>query len=322
MASLNDWSVVDASNSSLGAMIWSEGQLPSTVNNSARNMASQLRYELATNSSSSTAGATTDLGSFAEGLVVLSGNATIGSFGTTGTAGLRRKVKVTGTPTISCSTAGAIQGPTNSAIVCQANDTFEAVCEASDVWRIWNYQRADGTPFKFGQMAQATIKGRASGAGAGEPTDLTAAQVRAIVTLPYFSAYLSANQTGGVAAKILFDTEESDSDGWYDNATDHRFTPLLAGKYRVSAAMIATTTAFVAGTTVAAIRIFKNGSSLKEQSLLVAANQTAVGISAIVDFNGSTDYVEIFGEIGGTTPLIVGGTAPRFTWFDAQYIGP
>ena len=37
------------------------------------------------------------------------------------------------------------------------------------------------TNAKLGNMAQATIKGRASGAGTGDPTDLTAAQVVAVV---------------------------------------------------------------------------------------------------------------------------------------------
>src|SRR5210317_1067109 len=50
---------------------------------------------------------------------------------------------------------------------------------------------------------------------------------------PAFEAYLSAQQNTSDNAqnKILFDTEKFDTDGCYDNVTNYRFTPNVAGKY-------------------------------------------------------------------------------------------
>jgi hypothetical protein len=53
---------------------------------------------------------------------------------------------------------------------------------------------------------------------------------------PAFFAELSANQTGltdNVYTKAQCNTEILDTDGYYDNSTNYRFTPLVAGKYYV-----------------------------------------------------------------------------------------
>jgi hypothetical protein len=52
---------------------------------------------------------------------------------------------------------------------------------------------------------------------------------------PAFLAYLSANQSVSDATdtKCQFDTEVLDTDNCYDNSTNYRFTPTVAGKYFV-----------------------------------------------------------------------------------------
>ncbi len=79
---------------------------------------------------------------------------------------------------------------------------------------------------------------------------------------PAFHAYLSSAQSLSeeTTTKINFDTEEFDSNSCYDNSSNYRFTPTLAGKYYVYSQIY-----WVQGTTTnlknAAIRIYKNGSS-------------------------------------------------------------
>jgi hypothetical protein len=52
------------------------------------------------------------------------------------------------------------------------------------------------TNAKAADMAEATIKGRASGAGTGDPTDLTAAQVRTIINMVLSQVLAGGNTTG------------------------------------------------------------------------------------------------------------------------------
>lgn len=56
------------------------------------------------------------------------------------------------------------------------------------------------TNAKLANMAEATIKGRAAGAGTGDPTDLTAAQVRTIIGSSGATLNVNTTQTGNVGS--------------------------------------------------------------------------------------------------------------------------
>jgi hypothetical protein len=154
-------------------------------------------------------------------------------------------------------------------------------------------------------------------------TNKTIAATSNTISIPYFSAYMStATQavTTGVSTKLQINTEVVDSNSWYDNVTNFRFTPQLAGKYRVSGQASANGT----GPTISEIdlTIYKNGATYAENFLVTPATAAlSTSISNIIVFNGSTDYVELFGLITATTPKFLGGTAPIRTWFEAEYIG-
>jgi len=120
--------------------------------------------------------------------------------------------------------------------------------------------------------------------------------------VPAFEAFLSADQTGLTDAtdvKLQADTKVFDSDNCYSTST-YRFTPNKAGKYFVYSNIIAR--ADTGNDTVwTNNQIFKNGSLYK---LIRArpsggnnANDIAVYISAVIDMNGTTDYVEIYGNV-------------------------
>ena len=120
---------------------------------------------------------------------------------------------------------------------------------------------------------------------------------------PAFEARLSANQYGvanSVNTKVQYDTENFDTNNCYDNSTNYRFTPTVAGKYFVYVVQRIITTN---NTTLIAcgIDIKKNGSTINGATS--GQNLTASYIRAIicpmnlvVDMNGSSDYLEVFGD--------------------------
>jgi hypothetical protein len=112
---------------------------------------------------------------------------------------------------------------------------------------------------------------------------------------PAFGAYRSTTQTVSAAAfsKIQCQTEEFDTDGAYDNATNFRFTPLKAGKYQVSFSVGPNGGAGVAA-------IYLNGSLFKKGTDTGASSKPSGG-SCLIDMNGSTDYLELYFYNTGTS---------------------
>ena len=96
------------------------------------------------------------------------------------------------------------------------------------------------------------------------------------------------------ATKLQFATEVFDTDSYFDNATNYRFTPLVAGKYQVNWGASGVLTA--SGTLIDSY-LYKNGSLFTQGSRFYGAGSALDGYvsgSQLVDMNGSTDYLEIF----------------------------
>lgn len=156
-----------------------------------------------------------------------------------------------------------------------------------------------------------------------------APQVGLVVLTPdivrpyYFSASLSSDQviTSSAAFKITFNTELADSNNWYDNATNYRFTPLVAGKYQVSCQMQVNSSPI----SQFAFDIYKNGATYARTVTVIssaAVTNLTIPLSIIVDFNGTTDYAECFALMAGTSTIsVAGGSAPIRSFFEASYIG-
>ena len=121
--------------------------------------------------------------------------------------------------------------------------------------------------------------------------------------MPAFSAYLSASQTvtSGTWTKVAANTKEFDTASCYDNATNYRFTPNVAGYYQVNGSIAFNDSATLLTSCV--IAIYKNGSNFKWGTYLTRAanNQDMDGVvSALIYFNGSTDYIELYAQASGT----------------------
>jgi len=107
---------------------------------------------------------------------------------------------------------------------------------------------------------------------------------------PAFSAYLSSNQTmtSGVNTKVAFNSELYDTANCFDNVTNYRFTPNVAGYYQFNLKVQ------TAGSLPSDIfcTITKNGGTETYRGVRGQTYVNTVTASALVYLNGSTDYVE------------------------------
>ena len=144
-------------------------------------------------------------------------------------------------------------------------------------------------------------------------TVLTTATAGVPVNGPAFSAYQSSGQSisSSTYTKVSFQTEEFDTNNNFDSTTNYRFTPTISGYYQINAAILPSTT-----TTNTACSIYKNGTAYK--TVVIPATNSSAVVSSVVYFNGSTDYVEIYGFLTGATPVIQNGSA--FTWLSGALV--
>lgn len=107
---------------------------------------------------------------------------------------------------------------------------------------------------------------------------------------PAFSAGRTANQTpsANTWTKVQYNVEDFDTNNNYDSSTNYRFTPTVAGYYQISFVWNNTS-----GSTYNYAQIYKNGTGYK---LMVSsgASGSGAGLSFLIYFNGSTDYVEAY----------------------------
>jgi hypothetical protein len=145
------------------------------------------------------------------------------------------------------------------------------------------------------------------------------------VTVPAFHATMGGGTqslSDDTWTKIVFDTEVFDTATCYDPTTNYRFVPNVAGKYLVIVQVGFDTT--VDGISVGA-GIWQNGaqtqSMINTLSNPAAANKKPfASCSAIIAFNGTTDYVEgwAYQFSGGAKDL--DGNAIK-TFFCASKVG-
>jgi hypothetical protein len=132
-------------------------------------------------------------------------------------------------------------------------------------------------------------------AGSGTVHTLPAATGTVMVSgnMPAFSAYQSSAQSisSGTWTKIQFQTEDFDTASCFDNATNYRFTPNVAGYYQVTARIRPNAT-----NGEAEIGIYKNGSAWFHGSNINvgSGNQWGTIVTGLLYMNGSSDYVETY----------------------------
>ena len=136
---------------------------------------------------------------------------------------------------------------------------------------------------------------------------------------PAFEAHSDSNQslTDNTYAKVALQTEVLDTNSNFDSSSNYRFTPTVAGKYYIEGQ------ARGSGSNNDTLRnvyaaIYKNGSLYKESRINFQPNEIelcAIQVSAIIDMNGSSDYVELYAAtdvISGSASLREGTKANYF----------
>jgi hypothetical protein len=121
---------------------------------------------------------------------------------------------------------------------------------------------------------------------------------------PAFQATMSSNMSMSDATftKMTFNTELFDTDNCFDNSTNYRFTPTTAGKYFIYGRGHLETVGNV-GLQYRIVSIYKNGSEVHRNQWQQAytsglTNFSSAGtVTAVLDMNGSSDYVELFSYI-------------------------
>jgi hypothetical protein len=104
-------------------------------------------------------------------------------------------------------------------------------------------------------------------------------------------ANTTTNMTSNVWTKIVYDNEIFDTNS---NFTNSKFTPTVPGYYTINFTVGCATFPVNNGTLMAAI--YKNGSEyLRCGKIPATLGGGIVSGSSLVEFNGTTDYVEIYG---------------------------
>jgi len=135
------------------------------------------------------------------------------------------------------------------------------------------------------------------------------------VAAPAFSAYVTGNQSisSGTFTKMQCGTEEWDTASCYDNATNYRFTPTVAGYYQFNGMWGAAS----GSPTRVIIALYKNGSVARyglDLGISSAGFNNGAGdvVSSMLYLNGTTDYVELYAYAAGGATIQGGNSASGY----------
>lgn len=133
-----------------------------------------------------------------------------------------------------------------------------------------------------------------------------------LLNVPAFRAYVGTLQsvTNAAYSKAQLNAIDFDTNSWFDNTTNYRYTPQIAGYYQLSFST------FVSGTGLTTVQasLWKNNVQNLVGSYTVVSAQTDIFStgSGLVYLNGTTDYVELFVYAVGSTRNLPVGVSTTF----------
>jgi hypothetical protein len=226
---------------------------------------------------------------------------------------------------------GILQAPTDSFTISGSTIIFSSALTTSDVI---DFIIVLGDVLNIGTPSDNTVSlAKLTATGTKDSTtflrgDNTFASAGGTNT-PAFQARNGSNQDigyTGVYTKITANTEVFDTNSKYDNSTNYRFTPTVAGKYYCYANIqFESTSASNSGdnliTTTAAI--YKNGtvaaySQLNKGAQAAGYKKRSEQVISILDLDAD-DYIELYAMadngIAGSTTVVADATATYFGAF-------
>lgn len=179
-------------------------------------------------------------------------------------------------------------------------DTSWFCAEAGTQWEVFLGTRVDSTTLSRSLISSST----GSTINFSTPPVVFSTVPASRVQPRIFKAYrASTNQsvTTGTYVKVQLNAEEVDSHGEFDSTTNFRWTPLVPGWYlinfRVNGSGTSATTAYAA--------LYKNGVLNNYSNYATPVGGEGVSTGAeLVYMNGSTDYLELYASINGTSPIV------------------
>ncbi len=133
--------------------------------------------------------------------------------------------------------------------------------------------------------------------------------IKHIQNTPAFAVYKSADQaiSDGTYTKVAFNTEVYDTDSTYDNSTNYRFTPAVAGKYFLTSSIFARHTDGDDELHNLIVSFYKNGSIHSASASFSDGNNDGFSVchTDTIDLD-SDDYVEVyaFAQVASDTPVL------------------
>jgi hypothetical protein len=202
---------------------------------------------------------------------------------------------------------GVIQKPTDAYTVSGSTITFASALETGDVI---DFIQILGNVLDLGVPSDDTVSlAKLTATGTKDATTFLRGDntFQTIGTnTPAFEAYLGGS--GGQAVSdntvtlVQANTEVYDTDSAYNTST-YRFTPQVSGKYVVYGSVLAE-----AGSSSNLnenyLYIKKNGSNITEYEKNFTSNPIRIDliqVNAIIDMNGSSDYLELYGRINSAS---------------------
>ena len=143
---------------------------------------------------------------------------------------------------------------------------------------------------------------------------------------PAFRAYRATSQSisDNTSTRVQIDTIDFDTDNAFDNSTNYRYTPQVAGKYFVYA-QVNCSSSVGEDIHAAAAVIKKNGSEIVRNGVDPhngsKSNQTYNYVATVISMNGSSDYLDLFGQIDTSSGTPSFGDGTNQTYFGAYRIG-